>query len=1073
MKKLVLWLVLWFAVLSSLGQSVDLRFQKFDFNNSLSAYVVTDLEQDGTGFIWLATNNGLFRFDGKELLPYLNPEGKDFGINERTIMQLHHDANGKLWIAMNAHLAYYDLASDSIITVADELQTGELQSPMVSGIAGDQQQNLYVSQGNAIYIYLPDEKQFKLYCDLQGQEIADFFFDANNQLWIAGHHNVYLYDPLNQRLNEQIVHRQLPREARLVDIQLFSGNLWMLTLEHGVFALQLSEQTIKQYEYQPGGYNYAREMYLDKENNLWLITFSGLKLYHSELDIFQGYYPLKDDEYAIKPNVSRVFQDRDLNYWTLHIPGGIGFSPKITTISRFNSKVNSPFRLSADNVTAVCEDQYGNLWMGNAFNGIDVFEWAKGRTVTYKNEEGNPKSLGKGAILEIFRDSRQQMWIGSYWGGLQRFRPETGDFESHVFREGVNSISGNDVRSVAEDQDGNLWVCVHGKGVDCFDPVKGTWRNFNNANAGLANDFTFEIVFDPAGTAWVATAWGLSSLAKGDTIFRSYLHNNDNENSISANLVVAVYVDKNNRLWAGTSNGLNVYLPEIDGFRFYNAGFKNKQVVSITGDDALNIWCGTSNGISRLNSETGTVLNLGRDHGLISDVFEARSVYNNEQGTLFFGTKDGINYFNTADFSHTKGAPKVVLTRLKIFDHEAVIGKDIDSNIVLAKKLTLPYNYKIFTLNFAALDYLATEKHQFAYMLEGFDKEWNYTENQHAVSYTNLKHGEYTFKVKASSREGAWDEAFTQLQIVVKPPFWSLWYFHLLLTVMLALLMYWIVISREKSLRKTNDQLEQKVLERTIDINLQNEQLEKQKFELIKAGQVKDRFFSILAHDLRSPVYSLIQLTDLLKQKIIDGEVSTFQPIVEKVAVSAENTRNLLDDLLLWGNAQQKQIELDQMIISAETLVMQSVSVYKPIAEEKKIRLEVSITVQANVKVDVNSMQVVLRNLLSNAIKFSHPKSVIEVKLGVKNNEQRITVTDYGVGMSKDQLAHLFDYGSKQSTKGTAGEHGTGLGIILAKELTEQNGGRLNVKSRKEFGTKFTITLPLAEAGKLNDTQSQ
>ncbi|MBN2806503.1 MAG: hypothetical protein JXR22_07570 [Prolixibacteraceae bacterium] len=1045
------------------AQTVDLRFQQLEFNNTLSAYVINELEQDAPGFIWIATNNGLFRFDGKEMKPYLNADGKQYGISESAVNQLYHDAQGRLWIGMNAHLAYYDLASDSVVTVASEVQPRGLQSAWVNRVAEDQHNEIFVSQAHTIYALHHDSLWFTSFFQLPGQDITTFFFDEENQLWVSGTNIIRVYNAGTDLSHDVPAGKYLPVEARIIDMCLHKGRLWVLTLEHGLYACDLEHETVQQYEFQPGGYNYARELYHDREDRLWLVTFSGLKLYVEDRDFFQGYYPSKVDEYAIKPNVSRVFQDRDLNYWTLHIPGGIGFSPRSNPISRFDSRTNSPFRLSADNVTAVCEDASGNLWMGNAFNGIDVFEWAQGRTVSYHHQEGNSKSLGKGAILEIFRDSKDNMWVGSYWGGLQRFRPSSGDFESFLHHDGLNAISGNDVRSIAEDQEGNLWICVHGKGVDRFDPVQHTWRNFNQTNAQLVNDFTFEITFDSAGTAWVATAWGLSSLAAGDTVFRSYNHIENDPNSLSANLVSAVYVDGKNRVWAGTPNGLNLYLPEIDGFRLYNAGLKNKQVLSISADDSLMIWCGTSNGISRINPETGTVLNLGRDHGFISNTFEARSVYNNGIGTLFFGTKDGINYFNTAEIVTKNDAPKVVLTQLKILDREAEIGRDIDRNIVVASQLTLKHHYKILTLSFAAMDFLESDKHRYAYQLEGFDQGWNLLDNQSTVTFTNLKPGKYLFKVRAANREGAWAKDYTQLQIVVKPPFWNLWYFHLLITVLITLLLYWIIVNRESRYRKANALLEQKVMERTIDINRQNELLEKQKLELVKAGQVKDRFFSILAHDLRSPVYSLIQLTELLKKKISEGDTKTFSPIVDKVALSAKNTRNLLDDLLLWGNAQRGQISQNKQLIDAETLVMQSVAVYRQIAAEKKISLEVDVPAEALVEVDVNAMQVVFRNLLSNAIKFSHHKSVIEVKGRVKNNTVRISVTDFGVGMSKDQLAHLFDYGTKQSTRGTSGEEGTGLGIILSRELTEQNGGTIGVKSRKEFGARFTITLPLAK----------
>jgi len=1063
MRVMILIFFLFFHAVLLKGQTVDLRFQQFENNNFFSSLALSDVEQDQLGFIWLASNNGIHRYDGREIKSYLSVEGKQFGVNESAVTDLYSDNKGVLWMSLNAHLCYYDVYLDSVVTVVDEFSLKGLSTAYVSGLKEDSLNNLYIYQSNSVFRYDRDNDWFSEVFKTVDESITSFCFDENNLMWVATKNQVFTYNSLSNQYEKTSVGQLLPNEATIVDLQFHNGNLWIACSDHGAFSFNTTNGTMKSYGQESEYENYIRSFYTDKDGFLWLVSMTGLKLYVADRDFFQGYYPNDDDNYSIKPYISKIFQDRDKNYWTLHVPGGIGFSPQSNKISRFDSKINSPFRLTANSITAVSEDQFGNLWMGNAFNGIDVFYWQKGRTITYGHDQNKKNSLGKGAILELFFDSNQNMWVGSYWGGLQRFRPETEDFVSYIHRpDHKNSISGNDIRSIAEDRFGNLWVCVHGKGIDRYDPKNDQWTNFNQANNQLSNDFTFEIAFDSNGKAWVASAWGLSSLIEGDSVFRNYFNLKTDSSSISANMISTVHIDRLNRVWAGTPNGLNLFLPDSDSFKRYGKGFKNKNVVSVSSDDSLKIWCGTFNGISRVDPETGNVLNLGRDHGFISDVFEARSVYNNKQGTLFFGTKDGINYFNTNDIKYNIIPPKVFVTSLKIIGRDAVLGEEIDCNIVVAKELHLDYDHKMVLFTFTAIDYVESDKQSYSYKLEGFDDNWNLTENQqNSAIYTNLKPGRYTFKVKAANKEGRWSDDYTQLIITVKPPFWKHWLFRFAVLLALVSITYLYIFNRERNLRKVNSMLEQKVLARTEAINEQNILLEKQKLDLIKIGQLKDRFFNILAHDLRSPVYSIVQLTGLLKERLSNDKMVEYYSISEIIHSSVENTQKLLDDLLMWGKAQSGREKTEMVKIKVVDLLQQSINVYQQIAEEKNIVIKVDLQTDAEVYVDVDAIRVVFRNLISNAIKFSYPKGKIVVSDKTKHGFIKISITDNGVGIKIEKLISLFDYSSKQSTKGTSGEEGSGLGLLLAKELAEQNNGKLSVKSKPGVETKFTVTLPL------------
>ena len=1051
----------------SKGQTVDLRFNEFQYNNQLSSTTATSITQDSLGFMWIGTTNGLNRFDGYNIKRYLTSDERNYGVSQSNINLLYSDLQGRLWIGLDGLLCLYDIGSDSIEVFSSEEEPRGLKSSFVARFEESFDGILYASDLNSIYYFDEEKLMFTEIFNVEHGQISAFFIDNEGFIWISAinQNRIVRYN----RKSKEYVNIEIPEnedfQGDLTAIEEKGEFIWLGTDGSGMWRFHPQTGELKNYSTDNEYARNVREIYLDNEGYLWVIDFSGLKLYVADRDFFQGYYHDSSQEFTPLPHINTVFHDRDNNYWTLHSPGGVSFSPEPLNIARFDSHIDSPFRLTVDPITAISEDASGNLWMGNAYNGIDVFEWSKGRTTSYFHDENNPSSLGKGAVLNLYHDSKQQMWVGTYWGGLQRFRPKTNDFETFVNDpDNEYSISSNDVRSIAEDHDGFLWVCTHGTGVDKFDPQTETFVNYNAKNNKLANDYAFDITVDSNNSVWVATVWGLSVLHQGETEFVNYYSVEDDSNSLLSNRINTVFVDNSGQVWIGSNDGLNLYLPETNNFTAYTDGFKNKNIRSINSDIDGNIWAGTANGLSMLDIQNNRVVNLSKQSGLVSNEFLALSVFNNGDNALFFGTLHGINYFNPSTLNFNDNPPSVYITGLQVLNNDVNNHNSssiIDKNIVVENSITLEHQHKRIEFVFTAINYINPENNSFAYYLEGFESDWNYAGNKREAVYTNLNPGRYTFRVKAANNQGFWNEEGASLTVIVKAPFWKTTWFKILVVLFFVFVFYVMGKIRDAHNERIKKELEQKVAERTIRIEKQRNELQKQKEELEETNRLKNNFINILAHDLRSPVYSLVQLTDLLKDKAIDGNEPIESKFIEMIVRSTRVTYNLLEDLLIWGRSKSGNIEFNFEDTDLYESVQHIIKGFSLLAESKNIEIVNAVHESTSVYVDKNSLKVVLRNMISNALKFSYQNSQIIINAEIKEDGIVVSIADQGVGMSEALIERLLGKEEIiQSGKGTLGEEGSGLGITLCKDLLKQNNGKMWIESKKGEGTTLYFSLP-------------
>ncbi|MBN2774807.1 MAG: hypothetical protein JXR31_11190 [Prolixibacteraceae bacterium] len=1101
-------LVMLFVTWQLTGQVPVMRFSEPFNNELLTSNICTSVAQDSTGFIWIGTNDGLNCFNGSKVVQYKFNYSDSTSLVNNTINTLFVDKNGILWIGTQLGLCRYNKFYDNFEQLATEQITAGLGSVQINTIAEDSDGNIFISSGNSIYQFIDSTGEFKAIYSIERGNINKFIIDEKNNFWIGTSDDGLEYYDISEDKSTKIINTGSSNSISnntIRDIALFNGSLWIATYGGGINAMNLKTFEIKHYPPPDHYAGYITYLYTDKENNLWSCDLTGLKIYDRETDSFFGYYSIEGDKKSVKNSIIAITQDRQGNYWTCHAPGGIGFRMASKGFVLYDKNPNNYWHLSENNVTTIETDNYGNWWIGNGFNGIDIFFRSENNIQTFHDEPGNPYSLGQGGTMCIYKDKNNRMWIGTNLGGLQYYNPENGRFYSYLNDPNdTNSIANNDIRSIAEDKEGNLWVVTHGRGIDYFDRKQDIFYHYTNAKNNLANDWAFQVLLDSEENLWVATAWGLSKLEKGSQSFQSYFSSSLDSTSLYHNQINCLYEDSQNQIWIGTNSGLNKYNPGDDNFIRIVLGFSSNNILAIEGSTDF-LWLSTTNGISRYNKKNGEVYNFNESDGLIEGEYHLRSVAKNDEGLIFFGGPRGMSVFHPDNIKLNPDPPKVYITELNIFNEPVNNYKDgsvLEKQVMFTDEITLKFNQNAIGFEFVNDNLINIDKNRYKYKMEGADKEWVNSGKANTAFYSHLDPGNYTFRVIASNNDNVWNETGTSLKIRVLPPWYLKWWCKILWGLIILFMIVLIFRIRTSNLKKRNKWLAQKVEERTQrlfqknellkeqakilddtnrklkirqeviqkqsdDLKLQGEELkvtaenlEELNKQLKKSNDTKDKLFSIIGHDLRNPFNIILGYTDLLIENLEDWDYNQTLELLLMLKESSVNTFNLLENLLNWAKSQSGELKFFPENVQLNEVAESVLTEVSSFAVKKNIKLIHNINTNIILWADFNMLNLTCRNLLMNAIKFSNPGSSIYFKArNFDTNKIIFEIRDEGVGIAPEKINGIFKSDINKSTVGTDGEKGTGLGLLLCKEFVNLHGGRIWVESQVGSGSSFFFTI--------------
>jgi signal transduction histidine kinase/ligand-binding sensor domain-containing protein len=1092
---------MWFGTEDGLnkydGQNITVYGAHTDQRNLLANKWVEQIYEDKAGMIWIGSRSGLTRYNprkGNFTVLQHDPEDP-YTLSNDTITAIEADLQNEIWVGTYQGLNHVDRFTSEVQRVVPDDEEMVGLTGRISGFLSDESGNFWIATYEGLYNY--DRKSGLFFLEnveglIDTSTCIYHMMKAENFIWLATDRGLVKIDlstagehqliTLEFSSGDSSIHRIVP------DSQ---GQVWILTGE-GLYCYRGEEEGLLRY-LSAGGTTHSlaldpnEPLLEDNNGDIWFGTFGNgvFKIDPVTLGYQHYLHNPADPESLSENSINCIYQDRSGATWFGTFGAGISImNPHSNKFTLYKSNPFNRNSLVSSFIWTVCETNDSILWMGTNAHGISCYDQRRGTFTHYDHNPFDPGSLSNSSVRKIYQDSRGRVWIGTDGGGLDLFNPAERSFIH--FRhdpEDPTSISHNSVRAIYEDRNGKIWIGTR-DGLNLLREEDLSFRRYlteADQQEGPPRNFIYNSIHqDQNDNLWVGTyGGGLCLLNPEDGSCTNYYNDPEDPNTISDNIVYSIYEDPQGRFWIGTNSGLNMFYPATGSFRRFgvNEGLSNEVIYGVLPDDNNQIWLSTNLGICSFDLESFEVKNFDMNDGLQSNEFNGGSYHRGPSGKLYFGGVYGLNVFTPESIEPVTNVPEVTLTKLEVLGKEVLIagieleeefedqpGRILENeenfysseNVTYMEEIILDYRHRFFSVEFAALNNLQTGDLSYSYMMENLDTDWNRAGARNYVSYTNMKAGIYQLKVVAENTDGFQSDPPMLLRIVITPPIWLSWWFILLevlvSTAIVVLVYIYLLKSRTNRLLKHQNQ----------QISQTNEALRKSEKNLMELNATKDKFFSIISHDLKNPFSSLLSISDLMVESFNDTEREDHKAGFKKINESVKHLLDLLENLLTWSSSQRGRIKYDPVKFNLSTLVQENINLHKLLAEKKGILLVSSKPDELYAYGDRDMINSVIRNLVTNAVKFTNKDKKVEIRLETRNKDIEVKIVDEGIGINPEQLKKLFRIDEKFKSTGTAGEKGTGLGLIICREFVEKNGGEISVKSIPGKGSIFSFTVPMA-----------
>jgi len=808
------------------SQKDDIKFERW--HKGLSQKSVLCISQDSKGFMWFGTYDGLHRFDGYKVKVYKSEIGDPYSLCNNTVRFIFEDRSGILWIGTDGGLNQFDRETERFFHYQyDPNNPNSISANMVQWICEDTSGMLWIGTfTGGLNRFDREKKQFVRYqnnpndsTSISHNLVSCVYTDRSGNLWAATNGGLNKFDP--QKNN--FVHYQYdPSNSHSLSgngaYRIYedrNGSLWIGIMGGGLDLFDNKKGRFIHYRNRANdpfslSDNRVRSIFEDQSGSLWIGTEDGLNRFDRKNGKFIRYKNNPNDPFSLSNNtVLFIYEDHSGILWIGNDYGGINkFDRGTTRFEHYRKKPNNSNSLSGDIVSSIYETTDRGekiLWIATEGGGLNKYDKRKNLFTHYLFDPKNPNSINDNHVRALLEDRLGILWIGTNTG-LCQFDREKGTFICYnADPNNPFSLSNDVVFSIHEDKFGLLWIGTYGGGLNLFDRAKNRFTHYltdpENPNS-LSDNFVWSMCEDADGTLWIGTAnGGLNQFNREKNQFVRYQVNPNNLNSLSSNKILCLHEDTSGILWIGTTDGLNSFNKVHNLFFRYRVtdGLPSNTIQSILEDDQGNLWLGTQDGLSRFTPSTKKIRNFTVSNGLQSNEFGVNACFKSQSGELYFGGINGFNAFYPDSIKNNPYIPPIVITDFQIFNKSVRIGEKIEGHVVLdksiteMKEITLSYKENVFLFEFASLHLASPENNQYAYMMEGFDKDWNYTDaGRRIATYTNMSSGEYIFRVKGSNSDGVWNEEGASLRIIITPPFWQTLWFKMIMSVLIAGCVFWI-----------------------------------------------------------------------------------------------------------------------------------------------------------------------------------------------------------------------------------------------------------------------------------------
>ena len=1080
------------------AQKNSAKFKHLTTSEGLSQNTVLSILKDTRGFMWFATEDGLNKYDGYQFTVYKNDTEKPSSIINSSVTDLMEDNVGNLWVVTAGGLDKFDRSSETFIHFPNHNS-----SAVFKNIFQDSKKRIWLGSTEGFCFFNPEKKIFKFYKNQPGNPnslsqnfVYSIVEDNNGDLWLSTRNGLNRFNPEQEKF---IHYFNDPKNKKSI------------------------------------GSGYIKSIYKDRKGNIWVGTQgSGVALYQPADNSFINYRhdPLNSNSISHNDILSFA-EDADGKLWIGTENGGISVMDDANGyFSNFKNDEIDPGSLSNNSIYSLYKDDIGNMWVGTWSGGVNFMPLFGDKFRHFRKIPFDNNSLSNNSILSISGDSSGNIWIGTDGGGLNRFNTTTRKFTryqdnmkagNHIFNNYVNSVTefkrgfyaigfhrgGFDLFDIKNqrfthyepgatntnrvtaasigltflDRKGNLWLGANDNiGLFNFNLESKVFTRYApdpGNNKGISGATTFAMAETRDGQLWIGGDRGLDRFDRQKNEFVHHQHDPKNKFTISNDFVFSILEDATGNLWLGTAGGLNYFNRKTNTFTSYSEkdGFPNNLINGVLQDKHGNLWVSSNKGLTWFDPETKSIRNYDVNDGLQSNTFKHKSAYQTSKGEMFFGGSNGFNSFYPDSIKDNTYIPPVYLTGFKVSNKPVGIGNGspLDRSINEIKHITLTYKQSVFTLEFAALNFTQPEQNKYAYMLEGFDKEWTFSGSKRAATYTNLDAGTYLFKVKASNNDGVWNENGTFVKITILPPFWLTWWFKFIMVMLFISSCIAFYLFRINSMKQQKLLLQKKVKEQTLQLVHLNEEEHKARLEAeearleselarVEASHANDdlqaknkeleQFAYVASHDLQEPLRTTASFVELLQRQYkgrLDDKADKYLAYISDASFRMKTLiMDLLDFSRIGTKGELEKIDCNHTIKN----VLADLAI--AIQESKAVIIFEPLPVIDGYATEI---KLLFQNLVINAIKFRKEDTnpLITISAREDGDYWEFKVSDNGIGIDPQYNDRIFKIFQRLHSRSQF--EGAGIGLAHCKKIVELHHGRIWIDSVLGKGSTFYFTI--------------
>ncbi|GAA0747040.1 two-component regulator propeller domain-containing protein [Gaetbulibacter jejuensis] len=983
-------------------------FNTLTINDGLSQNSVISIAQDSIGYLWLATQDGLNKYNGKSFKHYDKQFEDITRPNFSKLGKIYIDKQNRLWIITNSgNLELYNPKTDTFKHLE--------RFNNVSSIFQDKALHNYIgTYGKGLFkIDTTTKDTLQVLNDHDKLKTIYEFIETDTAIIAAASGAVFQIN--NNTYNEINVesHTNANFSALTKDKD---DNIWLGTFGQGLYLKENNKVSFIKYQHSqlPNDLN-IEDLLIDSKNRLWIATYgNGAYLLNLENNTVTNFKADKNNPFAIHYNdILCLYEDATGVIWLGS--DGTGASYYDAHLIKFNVLTNNqvPKNVNVDVVRSISTDVNNNLWIGTSGKGLTHINFNNNE---YKTYTINNSSIASDRIISLLYNNNK-LWIGHQGFGLN-IRTDSGDY--HSFPE----ISNLTIWRIIKENDNQSWLCTERNGIILFDIDKGIVKQFNTDNSTLSTNDIKTAIKGNEHTLWIGTD------DKG--LYNLNLKTNEITNIKSLNDKIKSLHYDNEILWIGTNGkGLKKYNTINGSLDVYNKvdGLPNNVIYGILPDKENNLWLSTNYGISKLNIKDTIFENYSNYDGLQALEFNTGAYYKDENENLYFGGLEGLNWFNPNQLTFNPIKPKTIISKFEIFTE----------GYPLKQNSTFKFNQNTVTFTFSSLHFSQPERNLYKYQLVNHDENWINSENNNSAHYTNLPPNDYTFKVISSNYDGVWNTTPATFTFTILQP----WYLSKLAIVCYALL---FLISMYLLYRYFKWRWHMKM-------QLQFEHNETERLK--KLDEFKTRIYTNISHEFRTPL-TLIS-GPIEKQLSKSNLTEDDKKELSLVQNNSKRLLNLVNQLLDLSKLESGNLKLSVSKGNITAFLKQIAASFEYKAKDKNIHFSHKIQSIPEAWFDKDVIEKITTNLLSNAVKYAPVNGQIYFAAIEKNGQIIITIINNGNTISSKELSKLF----QRYYQNNKNADGVGIGLSLVKELAILSHGNIVAHTMNTDDIQFTVTLPI------------